>query len=76
MSATGETTQAGPVEVPSSFPFIMPVNPLSSVRTRFPLAKSTYLRGNFAGVVRYLLLSHEDAPRAAQVSGCHLASVL
>ncbi len=68
MHAMGSSTQAEPDEVPSSMPRIIPrTHPGNTGRTRFPLAKSAYLRGKFAHVASFLLLSHEDAPRAAQV---------
>ena len=67
-NATGGSPQAGPVEAPVHWPRITPRANLSApVRTRFSLAKPSYLRGDFAGTVRFLLLSHEDARRAAQV---------
>lgn len=67
LNAMGGSTQAGPVEVPSSMPRkTHRANSLSSV-PRFPLARFAYVRVNFATIVRFLRLSHEDAPRAAQV---------
>ena len=42
-------------------------NIATSMGTRFPLVKSTYLRHDVAGTVKLLQLSDEDAPRAAQV---------
>ncbi len=74
VKATGGSTHAGedeenpgPVEAPSSKPSKTPrANSLSSV-PRFLLARFAYVRVNFASVVAFLRLSHENAPRAAQV---------
>lgn len=63
-SPAAESTEAPSTRMPRCMPR---ANIATTMGTRFPLVKCTYWRHDVAGTVKLLLLSEEDAPRAAQV---------